>query len=209
MAFTYLTNSHQNLDLTETGDNIVVAVGDNETITGGIFVDGIASPATASGLSNNTVYLAGTGDTFTGSTGRNAGDHVAVYGNNDIVQITAGNVDYYGNGGTVTATGFRIADSQYSMGHTDIVAHGTGSLYAVATPGGSMNFIGDAGYYIIDGRDSHATNIDLGKGGGIAAGGAEQAPYRREASGLGTARSKPGPGTWAASFTARRTATTR
>ncbi len=194
MAFTYMTNLNQKLDLAGTGDNIVVAVGDNETITSGAFVFGLAQSPTTSSVSNNTVYLAGTGSTFTGSTGRSASDHVAVYGNNDTVQITAGNVDYYGNGGTVTATGFRIADSQYSMGHTDIVAHGTGSLYAVATPGGSMNFIGDAGYYVIDGRDSHATNIDLGKGGGIAAGGAERAPYTPGNSWSGTSTLKAGTG---------------
>jgi len=175
MAFYYLANPNQKLDLSGTAGNIVVADTITATTPDGVWRDPVTNqPA---GLSNETIYLAGNNESYTSGNGGNVSDHVAVYGNNDTVQITAGTVDYFGNGGTVIATGYRIADGEYSMGHTDIAAHGTGSLYAVATPGGTMTFIGDQGYYVIDGRDANATNIDLGKGGGIAVGGSERAPY--------------------------------
>ena len=163
MTFTYLTDLNQTFDMGNTVGNVVMAVGDGDVITGG-GVDG------RQGSSENTVYLRGNNQMFSGDVGRNALDHAAVYGNGDTVQITQGNVDYFGDGGEVVVNGCQIADSLFPRGNVSITAHGTGSLYAVAT-GGGMSFIGDQGNYYVDGGSATRTNIDLGTGGGTAVGG--------------------------------------
>jgi len=195
---TYLTDPDQRLDLAGVENQVVVALGAGNTIT---------NTGYSSQTSNETIYLEGNNQTYTAYPSRNSIDHVSAYANNDTINITCGNIDYWGDGGTVISSGFRIADSQYSMGQTDIVAHGTGSLYAVATGtlndggsgppikfGGTMNFLGGEGYYVIDGRDAHVTNIDLGQGGGVAAGGAERAPYTLGNDWSGTSTLKAGTG---------------
>ncbi len=207
MTITYLTQPNQNYDYVGIPDGIVVALASGDTM-----VNTVYSPQTT----DETAYMEGPNQTFTAISARNAVDHVGVYGTGDTINITSGNVDYWGDGGTVISSGFRTADSQYSMGGTDIVAHGTGSLYAVAhgsldmtgapagTPpvnfGGRMSFLGDAGYYVIDGRDASNTSIDFGKGGGVAAGGNEQAPYTPGNAWIGNSTLKAGTGDMGSRF---------
>jgi len=116
---------------------------------------------------------------------------VAVYGNGDTVKISEGNVTTYGQGETVNAFGFHIADHAGGLGTTNVVAAGNSSAF-VTGDGVVTNFTNGSGFSVYLGGTADQSNVNLGQGGGVAVGGEEEVNYRPHTQFYGQKPSLPG-----------------
>ncbi len=162
MAYLQVSAPKSTLPMPGSGDT-GIAYGDGDTITGG---------------SNDTIYLVGDNQTFVSGSGYNAGhDQVAAYGNGDTIKISAGNVTTYGQGETVNAFGFHIADHAGGLGTVNVYAQGNSSAF-VTGDGADVNFTNGSGFSVYLGGTADVSNVNLGQGGGVAVGGEEEVDYR-------------------------------